>query len=202
MRCRFCHNPHLVFDPGSQPEISEDEILDFLRRRRGRLEGVVISGGEPTVHKDLPEFVKRVVEAGFSVKLDTNGSNSEMVLRLVYAHLVDALGIDYKHLFSKYPLATGIKSEEIIEGVKYTFSCLPHLSIPYDVRTTVHKAIHSPSDLIAMRNELDDLGIVNWTIQPFNDVEVIDESLGKLETYSEIELADIVTGLHDTSIRG
>ena len=200
MRCRFCHNPHLIFDPESEPEISEDEILDFLERRRGRIEGVVVSGGEPTVHKDLPKFLRRVKDAGFDIKLDTNGSNPAITLGLIDVGIVDAMGLDYKHLLKKYPQSTCVDSFQ--KEVAMMLSSIASLTIPVDVRTTVHRAIHSPDDLRSMRAELDGYGIVEWVVQQFNNVDVIDDSLNEIETYSDIELNKIVADLHDTEIRG
>jgi len=200
MRCRFCHNPHLVFDPESQPPITEDEVLDFMKRRRGRLEGIVLSGGEPTVHNDLPKFIERVKNAGFDVKLDTNGSRPHLVFELIKARMIDAIGLDYKHLIDKYPEATCVQLFQ--DSVATMLSLLEHIDAPVDVRTTVHKAIHSPDDLRAMREELDRYNVLEWTLQQFNKVEVIDDSLNEIETYSDLELAEIATSLHDTMVRG
>lgn len=200
MRCRFCHNPHLVFDPDSQPEIPEDEVMDFLESRRGRLEGVVVSGGEPTVHSDLSQFLKRVKEAGFDVKLDTNGTHPHLVKSLVTLGWVDALGFDYKHLLKDYKKTVCVAGHS--PAAEAMLRMIPELDIPVDVRTTVHKLLHSPEDIVAMRAELDRFGVVEWTIQQFNNVEVIDDRLNEVESYSDIELQEIVEPLHDTSIRG
>jgi len=171
-----------------------------MERRRGRLEGIVVSGGEPTVHKDLPEFLIRIKNADFDIKLDTNGSHPHITLGLVDIGIIDAIGLDYKHLVDKYPKATCV--ELFQEEVAMMLSSIESLDIPVDVRTTIHRAIHSQDDIRAMRAELDRYGIKKWTIQQFNNVEVIDDSLNDVETYSDIELEEIISELHDTEIRG
>ena len=106
-RCPFCHNPCLVFDPASQPRITEPQLFHFLESRRNRLEGVVISGGEPTLHSGLHRLADKIRSAGFLVKLDTNGTNPEVVRQLLEDSLPDAFGIDYKAPASDYSRLTG-----------------------------------------------------------------------------------------------
>jgi len=202
MKCRFCHNPHLVFDPESQPPITDSDIFDFLDTRKGKLEGVVVSGGEPTVHNDLTDFIIEVKKRGFDVKLDTNGSNPEIVSKLVEGGHIDFIGMDYKHLISKYPEATGVDMcSDGISPIEVSMMFVSQRKVPYDIRTTVHKDIHSEDDLIAMRAELDVFGIVDWVLQPFHDVDVIDNSLRQTATYSDEDLDRIADGLHDTEVR-
>ena len=93
LRCPFCHNPCLVLDPTSQPRVTEREFFKFLDTRRNLLEGVVVSGGEPTLQKDLAEFVSGIKERGFLVKLDTNGTRPEVLEELLKKRVVDDLGI-------------------------------------------------------------------------------------------------------------
>lgn len=200
MRCRFCHNPHLVFDPESQPAITEHDVLDFLEKRCDCLEGVVISGGEPTVHRDLPEFLAKVQETGYDVKLDTNGSHPDLISRMVEEGLIQAIGFDYKHLVEHYRKVICVPGFQ--DTTRQMLEMIPNFDIPVDVRTTVHRLTHSPGDLAAMRVELDRYGIVKWTIQQFNNVEVIDDTLNSVESYSDVELKKITAGLHDTGIRG
>lgn len=109
MRCPFCHNGSLVLGGGE--EISEDELLAFLESRRGRLSGVCVSGGEPTLHPDLPDLVKKIKDLGFEVKLDTNGTNPKMLSRLISDGLVDYVAMDIKNSPEKYAVTAGLDDE-------------------------------------------------------------------------------------------
>eukprot|EP00828_Plagiopyla_frontata_P022431 TRINITY_DN2901_c0_g1_i3.p3 TRINITY_DN2901_c0_g1~~TRINITY_DN2901_c0_g1_i3.p3 ORF type:complete len:193 (-),score=29.89 TRINITY_DN2901_c0_g1_i3:73-651(-) len=95
-RCPYCHNPCLVFDPESQPLITEAEFFDFLSKRTGKLDGVVISGGEPSLRNALEDFARKIKEMGFFIKLDTNGSTPDRVIEMHRKGYIDAFGIDYK----------------------------------------------------------------------------------------------------------
>ena len=100
-RCGFCHNPELIIDDG-RPEIKQDEVLDFLEKRRGFLDGVCITGGEPTLNNDLPDFISKIKSMGLSVKLDTNGTNPEMLEDLIKKDLVDYIAMDIKAPLESY----------------------------------------------------------------------------------------------------
>ena len=152
LRCPFCHNPCLVLDPTSQPRVTEREFFKFLDSRRGLLEGVVISGGEPTLQKDLPEFVAGIRERGFMVKLDTNGTRPEVLSRLLEAPGVDALGIDYKLPAARYSevAADPESGRELADKVAASLRLALASGIEPDVRTTVHRAMLSPDDLKRM----------------------------------------------------
>ena len=203
MRCPFCHNPHLVLDPGSQPHIREAQALNFLKTRMGKLDGVVISGGEPTLRKNLPAFAEKLVEMGFEIKIDTNGSNPETLKALRSKGLLHALGVDYKAPASKYAELTGHHNAKIAERVAETLRFAVAEKMQLDVRTTVHKSLLSPEDLLAMRKELDSFGVSDWALQQFNPVEVIDEGLNHLPSYSDRELLDLSRTLGpDTKARG
>ena len=96
-KCAFCQNSDLVFDPASQPELSEEEILDFIKKRQGILEGICITGGEPTLNNDLITFIKKIKTIGTAVKLDTNGYNPEVIKQLLSEKLLDMVAMDIKY---------------------------------------------------------------------------------------------------------
>ncbi len=194
-RCPYCHNPHLVVDPESQPELLQSSVIDFLEERRGKLDAVVVSGGEPTLRPKLMEFLRIVKGLGLSVKIDTNGTNTEVIQHLNNEGLVDSLGIDYKAPKSKYAIVAGRDNRRMIENVFRTLEYAVVEKIHLDVRTTVHKALLDEDDLKTMRNELDDMGIEEWTLQQFNPVDIIDENLKKVETFTNTELVQIVERL-------
>lgn len=203
-RCPFCQNPYLVLYYETQPKISEKTIFDFLEKRQGKLDGVVISGGEPTVHKGLADFARKIKERGFAVKLDTNGAKPDMVIQMCEDGLVDMLGIDFKAAAANYQKVAAAQLKNLSGKVKKLIKYAVDNKIPYDIRTTVHKKFHPENNLQAMRGELDELGVQKWTLQQFNDkAEIIDESLMEEDTYSDLELFAISKRLgKNTVLRG
>ncbi|MDD5698816.1 MAG: anaerobic ribonucleoside-triphosphate reductase activating protein [Victivallaceae bacterium] len=201
-RCGYCHNPCLVFDPESQPLISEKTFFDFLAKRRGKLDGVVISGGEPVLRQPLLSFVREIKKMGFLVKLDTNGSFPEKVFELHDKAGLDALGVDYKAPLDKYRELVRSDlpdpGERALQVIKFALDN----NISVEVRTTVHKALLAEADLHAMRRELDAVGVKTWTLQQFHRGEIIDDSLLEKDTYNDLELIGIAHRLHDTRVRG
>ena len=132
--CPYCHNPELVISNIIEP-IDINTIYSFLKKRKGLLDGVVITGGEPTLHKKLPEFIKNIKDMGYLIKLDTNGSNPNMVEELIENKLVDYIAMDIKAPFDEY---NNIITKEInIENVKKTFKLLFQNKVDYEFRTTV-----------------------------------------------------------------
>lgn len=142
MRCPFCHNGDLVLTPGSQPAISEEEFFSFLNKRKNILEGVAITGGEPTIQADLPEFIKRIKEYDLEVKLDSNGMRPEILRKLMDENLVDYFAMDIKSSKSGYSYATGIANFDL-GPVEESVSLLMENRVPYEFRTTVLKPFHN-----------------------------------------------------------
>lgn len=123
LRCGFCHNPEFVLieeiEKIRHDFISEEIFFRFLSTRIGFLDGVVICGGEPTIHTDLPEFCRRIKDLGFLVKLDTNGSNPEMLEKLLNQELVDYIAMDIKHTFDKYSEITENRIKILAKSTSY-----------------------------------------------------------------------------------
>ena len=175
--CPFCHNPELV-DPEKikkQPIISEKEFFEFLTGRKGMLEGVCITGGEPTLHKDLPGFIKKIKELGFSVKLDTNGSNPEMLKKLIGEKLIDYIAMDIKNSNLKSQIS---KSVEIIKNSR----------IDYEFRTTVVPVLHTKEDIIQIAKEISPAK--KYFLQQFRPGKNLDKKFEKEKPYSKKELED------------
>ncbi|MCX7040843.1 MAG: anaerobic ribonucleoside-triphosphate reductase activating protein [Spirochaetes bacterium] len=144
-RCPYCHNPELV-DPDSYvAPLDEAKILSFLRSRRGRIQGVVITGGEPTFHDDLPDFIRKVREIGCEVKLDTNGSNPALLERIISLGLVDYVALDVKaplRLYSsvaRVPVNTG----DILRSIRLVIDS----GLPHEMRTTYLESLLSLNDM-------------------------------------------------------
>ncbi|MCP3965165.1 MAG: anaerobic ribonucleoside-triphosphate reductase activating protein [Lentisphaerae bacterium] len=202
-RCPYCHNPCLVFDPESQPRVPEEKFFEFLEKRKGKLEGVVISGGEPILQKDLLPFIKKVKKMGYLVKLDTNGSMPERVFAIHNEAGLDAMGVDYKAPVEKYVEISRNNMDELGNKVLSVIKFALDNNIQIDVRTTVHRALLSIDDLRQMRSELNAIGLETWTLQQFNPVETIDENLPELPTFTDHELVRIAEKLgNDTRVRG
>jgi len=143
--CPFCHNPELVEPKLFSQPIPEDEIFSFLKKRKGKLEAVTITGGEPCLQSDLPVFLQKIKEMGYLLKLDTNGSFPEMLNEIIEQNLIDYLAIDIKGPLEKYEKIVGVPfaTEKIVQTIKITLSS----EINYEFRTTVVKSLLDRDDL-------------------------------------------------------
>ncbi len=149
MRCPFCHNASLVTRVSSQPVIPTSEVLSYLEKRKNILEGVCITGGEPTLYPDLPEFIKAIKSLGLKVKLDTNGTNPSMIKALVEDNLIDYIAMDIKNSKENYSLSTGMPSVQmgsICESISYLLTT----PLDYEFRTTLVKEHHSKQDMLSI----------------------------------------------------
>lgn len=145
-RCPFCHNAGLVLTPSSAETYSEEDVFSFLSKRKNVLQGVCITGGEPTLQADLPEFIAKIKKLGYAVKLDTNGYKPEVLRDLLAAGLLDYVAMDIKNCLSKYEFTTGVESD--VEKIKASVELLKSSGIDYEFRTTVVKEFHSREDLL------------------------------------------------------
>lgn len=148
-RCPFCHNASLVTHVDAHNEMQKEEVLGFLRKRQGILDGVCISGGEPLLQPDIEEFLVEVKNIGYAVKLDTNGSNAVLLRHLAEQGLVDYVAMDIKNAPGKYGETIGIKGyhlENILQSVDFLLSG----AVPYEFRTTVVRELHKREDFAAI----------------------------------------------------
>ena len=143
-RCPFCHNASLVRAQDGA-DISDAEVLEFLKKRQGILEGVSISGGEPLIHNELKDFIREVKKLGYPVKLDTNGSFPQKLRELIGEGLVDYVAMDVKNSFEKYNETTGINAD--IDSVKESIEILINGNIDYEFRTTLVSGFHTTQDM-------------------------------------------------------
>lgn len=135
-RCAFCQNKSLVLEPESQPSIPEDEVLYFLKKRSNLLQGVCITGGEPTLSPDLPDFIAKIKAIGLPVKLDTNGYLPDVIQNLLSDKLIDMIAMDIKNSPSGYASITGLKHVDL-NRIDKSVSIIMQKKIPYEFRTTV-----------------------------------------------------------------
>lgn len=168
-RCPFCHNGELVICPDTQPMISEEEIFDFLKKRKGILQGVCITGGEPTLQKDLPDFIRRVKEKGYLVKLDTNGYRPEIIEELLGDKLLDYIAMDIKSSQSGYAKATGVDID--VSKITHSAECIRQSGVPYEFRTTVVKQLHTTETFEEIGEWLG--GSMAYYLQQFQDRETV-----------------------------
>lgn len=161
-RCPFCHNGLTLLED-FETEVPFDEIVSFLKKRQGILDGVVISGGEPTLMPDLAEKIRVIKDLGFLVKLDTNGSNPDILLDLLEEGLIDYVAMDIKNSIDKYDLTAGAKvnHEKILKSIEI----LKNSGIEYEFRTTLVKEFHTKEDMYEMGKLLE--GCPNLYLQKF-----------------------------------
>ncbi|WP_350455521.1 anaerobic ribonucleoside-triphosphate reductase activating protein [Slackia heliotrinireducens] len=162
-RCPFCHNFELVVGP--LPVAMEDEeFFAFLDKRHGLLDGVAITGGEPCLRRDLPEFIKKIRDAGFPVKLDTNGYHPEMLKHLLDEKLVDYVAMDVKNSPAKYARTIGLETIDT-ERIAESINLLMHSGIDYEFRTTVVRQFHEAKDFEEIGTWI--AGAERYFLQPF-----------------------------------
>ena len=166
LRCPFCHNALLVTRLSESPTLSQEEVLFFLSCRKGLLDGMVLSGGEPLMHPDAVDFLEKVRNLGFSIKVDTNGCYPEMLETILQRGLADYVAMDIKNRPDKYAETVGIPGFST-ENVEKSLSLLRSSGIPYELRTTVVRQFHTPEDLAAIGKWLGD--VPAYYIQNFED---------------------------------
>lgn len=166
LRCPFCHNAPLVTGVAQQPDVPVQEVLDFLETRRGLLDAVCVSGGEPLLQNDVADFIRAVRDMGFFVKLDTNGTYPDQLANLLADGLVDSVAMDIKNRLEKYPLTVGLPQFDT-RPVEESVNFLMHGSVPYEFRTTVVREFHQETDFSAIGRWLE--GAPVYVLQNFVD---------------------------------
>ncbi|MBO5353235.1 MAG: anaerobic ribonucleoside-triphosphate reductase activating protein [Lachnospiraceae bacterium] len=157
-RCPFCHNAPLVLAPETCEAVSEEDFFTFLASRKGKLEGVCITGGEPTLQPDLPDFLKKIREMGFLVKLDTNGYRPEILRQLLTQNLLDMVAMDIKNSREAYAETAGVSGEKFeVIHIEKSISLLLSTGIPHELRTTVTKELHTVENMLALGHWLSSL---------------------------------------------
>ncbi len=187
LTCPYCHNPELAKGEGPFPSfLTEAWVIDFLKKRIGLLDGVVITGGEPTLSRDIFPLCQKVKEMGFKVKLDTNGTNPDVILQLIEKQLVDYLAMDiktdpnaYSPVFSKTPV-----SGRILTNIKV----LMDSSVPYEFRTTCVKPLFDEAILKAVLQQIQ--GARRYALQRFHFTKILNPSFFENQNcgFSEDEL--------------
>jgi len=146
LRCPFCHNSELVLPGEGGADQDEEKLFRYLEKRRAVLDGVVVTGGEPLLQPDLEDFLRKVRALGYKTKLDTNGSFPKRLRALLDAGLLDYVAMDVKQVPEKYEAACGVPGERVVPRVEESLGILRSRGVPFELRTTLVKGIHTPED--------------------------------------------------------
>ncbi len=187
-RCPFCHNGQMVLNPAGMEKISENEVMEHLSRRKNVLEGVCITGGEPTIHSDLPEFIAKIKELGYLVKLDTNGTHPAMLNELIESSMIDYVAMDIKNSFTKYA-DTASCNESMLKDIANSIDILLSGKVDYEFRTTVIKELHTEEDFL----QIDEMikGAKRYFIQSYVESDNVIQK--RFAAYSKEELEKMVS---------
>ncbi len=193
-RCSFCHNPELVLASqftvrsGKQNEKQIKEFFEFLKTRQGKLDGVCITGGEPTLQPDLVEFIAKIKKLGFAVKLDSNGTRPDILKELFEKKIIDYVAMDIKASLKNYQKVCGTKID--LEKIKLSIDLIKNSGIDYEFRTTVVPGLHTVEEFEDVAEWL--LGSRRYIVQKYEDNgKVLDKTLTERITGKEIDLEKI-----------
>ena len=179
-RCPYCHNKELYTNP--KPIMGSNSFLEWLKGKQGKLDGVAITGGEPTLHERLPEFIRKIKDLGFLVKVDTNGYKPGVLQQLIYECKVDYVAMDIKNSPDKYDITTDVtlNFDRIEESVKIIMDS----GIDYEFRTTVTHSLHNDDDFKAIGNLI--YGAKNYYLQKCSTDSPLDSDLERYKTIAEM----------------
>ena len=180
-KCSYCHNPELVDTRLFQPCIKENEFLNFLDTRKGKLDAVTITGGEPTIQDDLAAFIKKIKKMKFAVKLDTNGSQPQVIKTLLDEKLLDFIAMDIKAPLAKYNsiVRIPVNSDSIKESIKLILKA----KIPYEFRTTIVESQLEEKDILQIEKLIS--GANSYVLQKFVPTKTLDKKLLKEKSYPD-----------------
>lgn len=189
MRCPFCYNSKLVLHSNETPTIEFEKVKSYLQKNRAWIDGVVITGGEPTVQEDLPILCGEIKKLGFSVKVDTNGTSPSLVRRLIDEGLVDYVALDVKAPLAAddYSRVSGVNMTAVLEKVEETINLLLRDGLEYEFRTTIVPTLHETNDIERICEKIK--GCRKYALQNFKaDVETLDPKFQSLKPFSKTEL--------------
>jgi pyruvate formate lyase activating enzyme len=186
-KCSYCHNPQLVEPKLFTPCLEEKKILEFLAARIGKLDAVTISGGEPTIQKDLLPFIMKIKKLGFAIKLDSNGSQPQVIKEFLEENLLDFIAMDIKAPLEKYKsiVRVSIDTQSIKESIKLILKS----KIPHEFRTTVVKSQLGSKEILEIAKLIS--GAKHYALQKFMPAKTLDKKFLKEKTYPDDELERI-----------
>jgi pyruvate formate lyase activating enzyme len=186
-RCPFCQNPDLITKPDKIPNIEPERIFEHLKSRRKWLDGVCVTGGEPCLHQNLPEFLSKIKELGFLVKLDTNGTNPKMLKELIEKKLVDYIAMDIKSPLKDYDKVTKVKVNK--KNIEESVDLIKKSKVDYEFRTTVIPKFIDKKEIEEIGKWLKESKL--YCLQQFRPLITLDESFKNEKTYTSEELKEL-----------
>ncbi len=213
-RCPFCHNKDLVtldnFRKSGLERMSEQSFFEFLDKRKKILDGVCITGGEPTLWQDLYSICQKIKDLGLEVKLDSNGSNPKILKRLIDKKLIDFIAMDVKTAFGDYAKAIlkfKTKNAKLITNIKRSIRLILKSRVEYEFRTTVVPGIHSQKNLVKLAKQLKTFNPqIIWVLQKFRPQNCLDPQYLKIKSYSDQQIDDMLKAIRkilpQTKLRG
>jgi pyruvate formate lyase activating enzyme len=187
-RCPFCHNSSLVVRAGEVDEIPMESFLSYISKRKGLLDGVAITGGEPLLNPDIDELMRKIRAEGLLIKLDTNGAYPDRLEALLDEGLVDYVAMDIKNTKEKYALTAGLDESFDISTIERSIDVIMKKAPDYEFRTTVVRELHTPEDLVAISEWITDAK--NYFLQKYVDSgDILAEGFS---AYSDGEMLDIL----------
>ena len=198
LRCPFCQNSTLIPNDGDML-IDENEILKYLSLRKNIVNGITISGGEPTLQKDLKDFIKKVKEIGIDVKLDTNGTNYDLLKELIDEKLIDYVAMDIKNSLKKYNMTSGLDKMNM-KNILASIELLKKNEVNHEFRTTIINEHHTLKDILEIINMIGDS---KYYLQNFKDSEYVpDKSLTEVGNDKLLLWNEILKDYKNVYIRG
>ncbi len=191
-RCPYCYNCDLILHPENFPDISQREINNYLLERKNFIDGICMSGGEPTLYPDLSAYFKGIKDKGFLIKLDTNGTNPKLLKNLMDFGLVDYIALDIKSSldFENYFKAAGIKDKMMMEKVKDSIELIMNSKIDYEFRTTIVPLLHSEDTIIKIARYIS--GAKKYVLQNFSPLEkTLEPSFQKIQPCSDEKMQEL-----------
>lgn len=192
-RCPWCYNKELVLPEKIKKEsqIPEKDFFDFLKERKGLLEGVCLGGGEPCLNDDLPEFCQKIKKMGYSIKIDTNGFNPKMIEKLIDQKLVDYIAMDIKGPKERYSQFVGRKVD--VKKIQKSIDILKEGKVDYEFRSTIVPTLHKKEDVIKMAKWI--RGAKKYFLQNFRPEKTIDPKFEKIKPYPQEYLTEILKAI-------
>ena len=193
-RCPFCHNPELIISSFQFPvsNVLENDFFDFLETRQGKLEGICITGGEPTIQPDIVDFIRKIKGLGYKVKLDTNGTRPDVLRRLFSERILDFVAMDIKSHLDDYDRTTNSKVD--IERIRLSVDLIRNSGIDYEFRTTAVPGLHKEADFAGIGKWLE--GSKKYVLQAFEDKgKILDPRLSKKTKGKSLDLEKIAKSI-------
>lgn len=193
LRCPFCYNKSLVLHPEEMPTIPFVQVENYLEANQKWIDGIVITGGEPTLHEELPLLCEKIKKTGSDVKVDTNGTNPKVICRLIERRLVDSVAMDVKAPLNKekYSAACGLNATPFLERINETIKILLTDAVEYEFRTTVVPTLHRLEDVEGICQAVK--GCKKYALQNFkSEVETINPKYQNLKPFSEKQMGNFL----------